>query len=134
MISDAVRSEIYKTFLTGWANRTPVQLENEVYKTPDTAWTRLSMIITRAEQTTLAPIGYRQFTYEGTLFAEVFTLLGAGSKMCAENLDFAVNILQGKKIDNPTIIFTDSDAIMRGAEGAFYSGVARINFKHYEEK
>jgi hypothetical protein len=129
----AVNLKVFKHLIDNWTFHSNIVLPNEKHDAPNTDWVRLSLSLDNGKQITLAPEGFRKHEYRGTFFIEVFTLLTKGSKICSDQVNFAVDLFESKHFQSPEIMFTNSSVSFREDE-RYFSALARLEFNHYLTK
>jgi len=130
--TQTARETIYQTFVTDWANATPVTFANEDFSPPtDTPWVRLAVLHFTGNQETLGEVGNRRFRREGQISIQVFTPLNDGLRDIDALVQSARQIFEGRTLTGP-IWCTDSAVQEIGPSDGWFQFNVDTDFA-YEE-
>ena len=130
------REQIYLTFTTDWAGLTPVQLGNEVFKTPKPTddWVRVTVRHRVARQESLGDVGARKFDRAGSVFVQCFTPLDKGEAATDALATTARAVFEGKTFSPQAIRFTGVDVREVGPDRGWNQTNVEAPFNYTETK
>lgn len=125
---------VYQAFATGWGNRTPYCLGNEIFDPPEGPWLRVSIQELDRAQGSLGQTGNRRFESVAQVSAQYFEPPGQGVKTASGHMNFLRRIFEGVRIAGTTIYFEGVQIQRLGVveDGRWYAETAVGRF-FYDE-
>lgn len=133
------KASIHKRFITQWGTRTPYTFEGEPFDPTDkeqvpegSAWTRLAVRHSAANQDTMGQAGNRKFRRFGFVVVEIFVPKDTGTLSLDQYTDAVKDCFEAIRFEG--IVFEAMDHRERGVSGPWLSVVAEIRFSYEEVK
>ena len=108
---------ILTLFVTGWADRTAVTIDNEEFDTDsqkdttgtgaDSAWVRLAIRHNFGGQETIGSEGNRKFERRGNFIVSIYTACNNGTQEADNLVQGVLDILDGKRVPGTTVRFNN---------------------------
>ncbi len=124
---------IQSRFIDQWGATTEIAYDNkEVDVKGLDEWVRLSVRSMGSGQESLGPTGSRKFEYKASVFVQIFTELGTGTKRSNELAQMVRDIFEGVGFSDMRVDAVDVREI--GTDGKWYQINTEGNVTYYAQK
>jgi len=134
LLQDA-RELMYQRFKAGWGSTTLFVFDDEVFTEPANAsWCRVSFRNVDSKQYTLGPTANRMFQRQASLYVQIFTPIGSGTRVAGQFAQKVRDIFEGVTIPGTDVNTTDVLVRENKPDGKWKQTTVEIKTTYYEQK